>query len=81
MFIKVTRSGQRRYGEFVEWLEPFHSAQCVPAQSEVLGEIAWSQLRLVVAHDPQVASAMGACRDLFHGAGSVPGHALPVAPE
>jgi hypothetical protein len=53
----------RRYGEFVELLEPFHSAQCVPAQSEVLGETAWNKLRLVIAHDPQVALDAGAKRD------------------
>jgi transposase len=53
----------RRYGEFVELLEPFHSAQCVPAQNEVLGETAWNKLRLVIAHDPQVALDAGAKRD------------------
>jgi hypothetical protein len=53
----------RRYGEFVELLEPFHSAQCVSAQSEVLGETAWNKLRLVIAHDPQVALEAGAKRD------------------
>ena len=34
----------RRYGEFVELLESFHSAQCVSAQSEVLSETAWNCL-------------------------------------
>ena len=28
----------RRYGDFVELLEPFHAAQCVSAKDEVLGE-------------------------------------------
>jgi hypothetical protein len=53
----------RRYGEFVELLEPFHAAQCVSAQSEVLGETTWNKLRLVIAHDPQVALEAGAKRD------------------
>jgi hypothetical protein len=53
----------RRYGDFVELLEPFHSAQCVPAKGEVLGEVVWNKLRLVIAHDPQVALDTGAKRD------------------
>jgi len=53
----------RRYGDFVELLEPFHSAQCVPAKDEVLGEVVWNKLRLVIAHDPQVALDAGAKRD------------------
>ncbi len=53
----------RRYGDFVELLEPFHSEQCVPAKGEVLGEVVWNKLRLVVAHDPQVALDTGAKRD------------------
>ena len=53
----------RRYGEFVELLEPFHTAQCVSAQQEVLGEASWNKLRLVIAHDPQGAREAGAMRD------------------
>ena len=53
----------RRYGDFVELLEPFHSEQCAPAKAEVLGEVAWNKLRLVIAHDPQVALDTGAKRD------------------
>ena len=53
----------RRYGDFVELLESFHAAQCVPAQVEVLGEAVWNKLRLVIAHDPQVACDAGAKRD------------------
>jgi transposase len=45
----------RRYGDFVELLEPFHTAQCVSAQQEVVGETVWNKLRLVIAHDPSVA--------------------------
>ena len=53
----------RRYGDFVELLEPFHSAQCLNAQAEVLGEAQWNKLRLIIAHDPQVALDAGAQRD------------------
>ena len=53
----------RRYGDFVELLEAFHSQQCVPAKSEVMGEVVWNKLRLVIAHDPQVAIDTGAKRD------------------
>lgn len=53
----------RRYGDFVELLQPFHSEQCVPAKGEVLGEVVWNKLRLVIAHDPQVAIDAGAKRD------------------
>ncbi len=53
----------RRYGDFVELLEPFHSEQCVPAKEEVLGEVLWNNLRLVIAHDPQVAFDAAAKRD------------------
>ncbi len=53
----------RRYSDFIELLEPFHSAQCVPAKDEVLGELLWNKLRLVIAHDPQVAVDTGAKRD------------------
>lgn len=53
----------RRYGDFVELLEPFHSAQCASAKDEVLGEVLWNKLRLVIAHDPQVALEAGAKRD------------------
>jgi len=53
----------RRYGDFVELLEPFHSQLCVPAKAEVLGEVVWNKLRLVIAHDPQVALDTGTKRD------------------
>ena len=53
----------RRYGDFVELLAPFHAAQCANAQQEVLGEVAWNELRLIIAHDPQVALDAGAKRD------------------
>jgi len=52
----------RRYGDFVELLEPFHTEQCVPAKEEILGEAAWNKLRLIIAHDPQVSLQAGAKR-------------------
>ena len=53
----------RRYGDFVDLLAPFHAAQCANARQEVLGEVSWNQLRLIIAHDPQVATEAGAQRD------------------
>ena len=53
----------RRYGDFVELLEPFHTEQCLPAKEEILGETQWNRLRLVIAHDPQVSLNAGAKRD------------------
>ena len=53
----------RRYGDFVELLEPFHTEQCLPAKEEILGETVWNKLRLIIAHDPQVSLDAGAKRD------------------
>ncbi len=53
----------RRYAEFVERLQPFHATQCVQAKDEVLGEVTWNGLRLVMAHDPQAALEATAKRD------------------
>ena len=53
----------RRYGDFVELLAPFHAAQCAQARQEVLGEVSWNKLRLIIAHDPRVALDAGAKRD------------------
>jgi hypothetical protein len=53
----------RRYGDFVELLEPFHSEQCLPAKQEILGETTWNKLRLIIAHDPQVSQVAGVRRD------------------
>lgn len=44
----------RRYGEFVELLEPM-SARAVQATDEIVEEATWQGLRLVVAHNPQRA--------------------------
>jgi transposase len=46
----------RRYNEFVDLLQPFHTEHCQSAKEEVIGELAWSNLRLVVAHDPDTAA-------------------------
>lgn len=53
----------RRYADFIELLAPFHSAQCVHAKKEVIGEVLWNKLRLIIAHDPEVAQDAGAKRD------------------
>jgi transposase len=42
----------RRYGEFTELLHAFHADQCGGATQEVIGEVPWNPLRLVIAHDP-----------------------------
>jgi hypothetical protein len=52
----------RRYSEFVDLLAPVQ-AQCANAQQEVLQEIPWHKLRLVIAHDPQTAREASAKRD------------------
>ena len=46
----------RRYNEFAELLDEFHRSQCQSAPSEVIGETAWNELRLVIAHDPERAA-------------------------
>ena len=46
----------RRYNEFVDLLQPFHSGLCQSAKEEIIGELAWDNLRLVVAHDPDTAA-------------------------
>lgn len=53
----------RRYGDFVELLGPFHAAQCDSARQEVLGEVQWNKLRLIITHDPQVALDASTKRD------------------
>jgi transposase len=52
----------RRYNEFVDLLQPFHDQQCVDASEEVVGELAWRDLRLVVAHNPYAAGELGQLR-------------------
>ena len=46
----------RRYREFVDLLRPFHEQHCAQATEEVVDELAWRDLRLVVAHDPDRAT-------------------------
>jgi len=52
----------RRYGEFAELLRVFHNQRCIGAEQEVIGELPWRDLRLVVAHDPEVAAETQALR-------------------
>lgn len=44
----------RRYSEFVELLNPLQQ-QCLQANAEITAEVAWNDLRLVLAHDPATA--------------------------
>ena len=46
----------RRYGEFVELLEPVHRRHFAAAEVETTAELAWKGRRLVVAHDPARAA-------------------------
>jgi transposase len=41
----------RRYGEFVQTLQDFQ-AKVVSAKEEVIDEVRWNELRLVIAHNP-----------------------------
>jgi transposase len=52
----------RRYSEFADLLSPFHEQHCAQVTEEVVGELAWRDLRLVVAHNPQVAAETQALR-------------------
>jgi transposase len=51
----------RRYSEFADLLRPFHN-QHGEVEQEVVGELPWRKLRLIVAHNPQVASEAQALR-------------------
>jgi transposase len=53
----------RRYNEFADLLQPVHTEHCLPAKAEVIRELAWGKLRLVVAHDPDTAAAQTRKRD------------------
>ena len=50
----------RRYADFVDLLAPFHAEHCAGAKKELIGEVAWEKLRLIVAHDPDVAAQTSA---------------------
>ena len=52
----------RRYSEFVELLAPLQD-KCSNASEEVISQVAWNQLRLVVAHNPKAAREASAKRD------------------
>jgi hypothetical protein len=52
----------RRYSEFVDLLHPFHEAHCAEAPEEIVGELPWRNLRLIVAHDPAVAQGAQSLR-------------------
>lgn len=51
----------RRYSEFAELLDGFQ-AQYADAEQEVVGELPWRNLRLVVAHNPEIARESQALR-------------------
>jgi transposase len=54
----------RRYNEFSSLLKGFHESPCQDAaDQESVGELAWQDLRLVVAHDPLRADAQKQSRD------------------
>lgn len=46
----------RRYNEFADLLDAFHRSCCLSADKEVIDELKWNGLRLIVAHDPARAS-------------------------
>lgn len=51
----------RRYREFAELLDTFQG-RCADAEQEIVGELPWRGLRLVVAHNPEVARETQALR-------------------
>lgn len=53
----------RRYAEFTEVLQAFHENHCATASAEMVGEVSWQGLRLIVAHHPVVAAERTAARD------------------
>lgn len=48
----------RRYGEFRDLLTKFHTDTCLPASEEVVGELRWQDVRLIVAHEPETATLL-----------------------
>lgn len=52
----------RRYGEVADAVAPLHAAQFAQAKDETLGEARWNDLRLIVAHNPDTATAQTAAR-------------------
>lgn len=53
----------RRYSDFDELLAGFHAGPCAAASGEIIGEFAWQDHRLIVAHGPDAARELGARRD------------------
>lgn len=51
----------RRYSELADLLSTFQT-QCAAAEQEVIGELPWRGLRLVIAHNPDVARETQALR-------------------
>ena len=49
----------RRYGDFDQLLEDFHTQHCKEATEEVMGELEWQGFRLVIAHRPDLAAEQG----------------------
>jgi transposase len=54
----------RRYSEFETLMAPFHEQHYKGASEEIIAELDWQDLRLVVAHDPYTAGERTAGRDL-----------------
>jgi len=46
----------RRHADFVDLLGDFHRSRCTSASAEIMDELNWNDLRLVVAHDPAMAA-------------------------
>ena len=53
----------RRYHEFIDLLDEFHQRQCQAATAEIIAEMKWNTLRLVIAHDPERAALQTQRRD------------------
>ncbi len=52
----------RRYGEVANAVAPLHAAQFAQAKDETLGETRWNNLRLIIAYNPDTATAQTAAR-------------------
>ena len=54
----------RRYSDFADLLDGFHEQHCQShSEQESTGELAWQNLRLIVAHDPVRAALQKKTRD------------------
>lgn len=52
----------RRYGEVADAVAPLHAEHFTQAKDETLGETQWNDLRLIVAHNPDTATAQTTAR-------------------